>query len=656
VDYYELFKGISAALLSEKKESTHFMEMGRKAEALNRASLLANIYLSPKCQYLMIRANERGNSKRRMPRCQCGSILSMLPNSNSTTLLNEQVNSVPFLLGLIEDLGIGSLIDAHVRPHGHWQGASVGTLVTIWLAHILSERSHRLVAVRDWAAARSHTIQTLLGFDLRATDCTDDRLANVLSMLGSPSTQAILDSALTHRWIRLYRLPSDTIRLDSTSVSVYHDFDPAEQSSLLQRGHSKDNRPDLAQFKVMLATLDPLGLPLCCQIVPGNRADDPLYIPAYEAAVAAVGTRDVLVVGDCKMAALETRGHITAHNSRYLCRLYAPWAAREVAGWVEKALEHRDSWELLEEVDARTGEIRLVAQVHTHQREQSWIDPVRGQRVEWTERVLLVRSQAYWHKVRAKQEKALDKLVRELTKLGEVAIAGRGRRHYSSRTELEGEITKRIAAAGLEGEGVVRIPVAEVKTVAGRCCWVVEQVRVERAAWEAHLERLGWQVCLTSATAEQCSTRQVLETYHGQVVHERDFARLKSRAVHIRPVYVGDEQRIAGLVWLLMLALRVLVITEQRLRAELARRGESLGGLNPASRTQRTLRPTTERVLDALAEITLTRWHDKGGRWRGHITPLNGTQQHILDLLGLPPDLYDRLAHAPPNFAVGLRE
>src|SRR5450759_3651575 len=96
------------------------------------------------------------------------------PTTNISSLTNEQVNSVPFLLALIEDLGIRSLIDAHVRPHGHWQGASVGTLVTIWLAHILSERSHRLVALRDWAAARSHTIQTLMGLDLRPTDCTDD--------------------------------------------------------------------------------------------------------------------------------------------------------------------------------------------------------------------------------------------------------------------------------------------------------------------------------------------------------------------------------------------------------------------------------------------------------------------------------------------------
>ena len=53
---------------------------------------------------------------------------------------------------------------------------------------------------------------------------------------------------------------------------------------------SKEHRPDLAQFKVMLASLDPLGLPLAGQLVPGNRSDDLLYIPAYDAAVRTLGS------------------------------------------------------------------------------------------------------------------------------------------------------------------------------------------------------------------------------------------------------------------------------------------------------------------------------------------------------------------------------
>jgi hypothetical protein len=119
---------------------------------------------------------------------------------------------------------------------------------------------------------------------------------------------------------------------------------------------------------------------------------------------------------------------------------------------------------------------------------------------------------------------------------------------------------------------------------------------------------------------------------------------------------VRDEQRIAGLVWLLSLGLRVLVMCDQRLRSELAARGESLAGLNPASRSQQTTRPTTERVLEAFGELTLTRWHSAEGVWQGHMTALNATQRHVLALLGLPADLYARLVHAPPIFASHLRE
>ena len=70
-----------------------------------------------------------------------------------------------------------------------------------------------------------------------------------------------------------------------------------------QQGH----RPDLPQVKVMLATLDPLGLPLVTQVVSGAKADDPLYIPAIDQVRTSVGRRGLLYVGDCKLMALATR-------------------------------------------------------------------------------------------------------------------------------------------------------------------------------------------------------------------------------------------------------------------------------------------------------------------------------------------------------------
>ncbi len=573
-------------------------------------------------------------------------------SSPSAIILNtEQINSVPFLLGVIEQMGIRDLIDAHVTPHGAWQGASVGTVVSIWLCHILAERDHRLVAVRDWVAQRTVTFNTLLDLTLRDTDCTDDRLANVLSMLSDETTQANLDQAMLQRWIRVYRLPTDTVRLDSTSVSVYHDT--AADDSLLHQGHSKDHRPDLRQFKAMLASLDPLGLPLVCQPVAGNRADDGLYVPAYQAAVRALGTSSVLVVGDSKMGALATRGHMVAGRSCYLCAYRPPSATEELAIWREQALKRQATWQCLEKIDPKTGEVLSEVMIDEWEREQSWKHPVTQQTHKWTERVLVACSSAYQAGLRRRRERTLARLTEDLAKLWQPP--GRGRKRYGSRQELERVVAERIAQAKLTG--VVQTRVDQQTLTDGTTRWIVSAVWVNLAAWQALVERLGWQIYVSNTTKAHYDAPALVAAYHQQVVQERGFSRLKTRHLHIRPVYLRDEDRIAGLLWLLCLALRVLTLTEYRLRTALAERGEELMGLNPASRTQSTAQPTTERVLDAFSSITLTSIEVEGGSYH-HVTPLNATQRHVLELLKLPDDLYERLASPPTNanFVLPLRE
>jgi transposase len=565
------------------------------------------------------------------------------------TITNEQVNSLPLLLGIITDMGIRSLIDTHVTPHGNWEGASVGTVVSIWLSHILQERDHRLVSVRDWVADRLQTINQLLDTTLRETDCTDDRLATILTMLGGVPTQAALDAALLHQWIRVYHLPTETVRLDSTSVSVYHD--DVEPDSLLQPGYSKEHRPDLRQFKVMLATLDPLGLPVCCQPVAGNSGDDGLYVPAYDAAVAALGTSAVLVVGDSKMGALPTRGHIVAEGSRYLSAYRPVHATAEIATWVTDALAHPETWLRLETVDPRTGEVRLEAVVQAFERAQAWTDPANEQAHSWTERVLLVQATAYQAGLRRLREQALARLTSDLLKLAQPPT--RGRKRYRQEADLAQVVTKRIAEAKLEG--VVQTALEAVSLRDGTTAWVVAAVWVDLAAWQAMHERLGWQVYVSNTTPEEYDVPSLVAVYHQQVVHERSFSRLKTRNLRLRPLYLRDETRIAGLIWLLCLALRILALTEQRLRAALQERGEQLAGLNPASRTQTTALPTTERVIAAFGNLTVTMVTGDGWEQR-HISSLNRTQQQILDRLGLPPDLYARLGVPPANLAFQMRE
>ena len=568
---------------------------------------------------------------------------------SDVTITNEQINGLPLLIGIMEEMGIRELIDQHVTPHGHWQGTSVGTTLTIWLSHLLLERDHRLVMVRDWAADRAQTINALLDITLRDTDCTDDRLATILTMLGTTDIQTTLDKAFLQRWIRVYHLPTETIRLDSTSISVYHDA--VDPDGLLQFGHSKDHRPDLRQFKAMLASLDPLGLPIACQPVAGQRADDGLYVPAYTEAVKALGTAAVLVVGDSKMGALATRGQIVAGGSCYLCAYRPPSATDEIAGWIEEALTRTEHWQTLDVLDETTGELVPVAVLDVWTREQNWVDTATQQGTSWTERVLVVRSQQQQDGLRRRREEALMRVTARLEALRQPPKQGRKR--YRTAAELTGVVDEVIAAAGLTG--VVQADVREAIVPNGTAAWTVGCIWVDVAAWQALIARLGWHLYVSNTTEAQYSAATLVGTYRQQAVQERGFARLKTRNLQIRPVYLRDEQRIVGLLWLLVLALRVLVLTEQRLRARLEEREEGITGLNPASRTQATVRPTTERVFAAFGNITLTTI-DGPGLTHRHVSPLNRTQQHILDLLDLPTDLYDRLAESEPNSVLHLRE
>ncbi len=70
-------------------------------------------------------------------------------------------------------------------------------------------------------------------------------------------------------------------RVDATTISGYH---AGGEDGLFQFGKSKDN-PTLRQVKLMMATLDPLGLPAATEVVSGEQADDGLYIPIIDRVV-----------------------------------------------------------------------------------------------------------------------------------------------------------------------------------------------------------------------------------------------------------------------------------------------------------------------------------------------------------------------------------
>jgi transposase len=98
-------------------------------------------------------------------------------------------------------------------------------------------------------------------------------------------------------------------------------------------------------------------------------------------------------------------------------------------------------------------------------------------------------------------------------------------------------------------------------------------------------------------------------------------------------MYLANEERIKGLLRVLMLGLRVLSLVEFKVREQLSKQGESLSGLYAGQPKRTTPRPTSERLLSAFEGITLTKISE-GGRTRYHLSPLSALQTRIVELLG----------------------
>src|SRR5947209_4375714 len=324
-------------------------------------------------------------------------------------------------------------------------------VTTIWLTHVLSEADHRMNRVQPWAERRLETLRGCSDASLQVRDLGDDRLADVLEYLSDDERWRAFEQELTGQLVRVYDLKPSCVRLDSTTASSYG---TVSEDGLLQLGHSKDHRPDLPQLKVMLATLDSLGMPVATEVLSGQRADDPLYLPAIARVRACLKTPGLLYVGDCKMGALETRANIQAHGDYYLCPLSAQQVSAEQLTQQLAAL--RESAQPLLTVERTGADGQTVCIAQGYDCSQTITAPVDGISYTWTERRLLVRSQAA---ARAAETALRARLGQAQKALAELVVRRQGKPVLTGRAAVEQAVAE--IGAHFRVEGLLTVTVSE---------------------------------------------------------------------------------------------------------------------------------------------------------------------------------------------------
>ena len=562
----------------------------------------------------------------------------------------ERVDDMPLLIRQQEKMGIPAVIDDVIEAHGHRQGLSHGWLAAVWLSYILSEADHRMNRVESWAEARLESLRALVPGEVTVKDFTDDRLADILRALSDDVAWEEIERQLSQRLVRVYDLSSATVRLDSTTVSVHHD---PRQSPLFGFGHSKDHRPDLPQLKVMLGTLDPLGMPLATLVVPGETADDGLYLPVVEHNRATLGA-GCLYVGDNKMSALATRAALQGAGDYYLTALPRTGSVPQLLE--ELVVAVWDGEQPLTPVYKRQpynepADRQLQALAYETERLQE--TEVAGQMVAWQERLFAIYSPSL-------AQRARQGLAQRLQNAREALLAltpprGRGRKQWQDLEALERKaaaILKRHRVQGLLAVDYhLEVERWSVRAYGDRPARTEERhrylvrVRQKREAISHAARLLGWRLYVTNAPVARLPLGDAVCTYRSAPTIERDFRRLKGHPLGLPPLYVQREDHAQGLVRLLTLGLRVLTLVEHVVRDALADAGKALAGLYPANPKRETARPTTERLLEAYKELNLT-IVQLPKQVICHLTPLTDLQQRILILLQLPVSLYDDLAAA----------
>jgi transposase len=556
----------------------------------------------------------------------------------------ERVDDIPVLFATFQRLKVAEILDRHF-PSGHrWKGElTFGEVACVWLVFIASQGDHRLCQVQLWAEANLHTLQACLGKTVRPLDFQDDRLADMLDRLALAGVWQDCETDINQHTVRVYKLKPDLFRVDTTTANSY--VETLSALGYFQFGHSKDC-DDQPQIKVAMATLDPLGMPVTTFVVPGNCADDPLYVPEIKKVQRAFGQGGKTFVCDCKAASLATRAYLASTEDYYLCPLpetQVPAAKRRVL--LQPVWQGRQTLQQVYRPAEEEGQPEeLVAEGFSF--DVPLQAEVKGQTVVWTERRWLVRSLAYAQGQHKQLDRRLQTAQEQLAQLGE-RKQGKKRLSAAEMQAAAGQIVKKQRV-----EGMVNVTVrttTHTKTVRayGDRPARAEKEREHRLEVSLRQEEIaqakaemGWRVYATNQLP--MTLPAVVWGYRGQNRLEDNWSRLKGQPLALTPMYLQQESRILGLVLLLSLALRLLSVLEWSVRKKLQQSGKTLKGLYAGQPGRQAKNPSAELLLKAFKGISLV-VVEAAGQVAAQLTALTALQKHLLDLWELPPDLYLRL-------------
>lgn len=550
--------------------------------------------------------------------------------------LNLQASDVRFLpivsafvkkIGLVEEINRLCPSEKDVSP-GH-----------VVMALILDTLSGRSPLYRLERSFKGADLELLLGVDIAPSKLNDDAVGRVLDLVWEAGTGKIL-TATALRAVKMFSLDTARVHHDTTSVTVYGDYDlyadpDHGQPFVITYGFSKDHRPDLKQLVHSLLCVDH-GIPIWSKCENGNESDKTInknLMGRIVEKMRELGQDNPLYVADSAMVTQDTLSLMSDEEKgfRFVTRLPATYT--ECGAAISRAVQ-ADRWEDLGVlVDDTSSSKRPPAHYHGFETSVTLYDR--------TYRALVVHSSAHDKRKTKKLERLLAKDLEEMIK----AKAEQEKITYACLPDAQSALSRLVKGRfhRLVGhvEDVPRYGRGRPKADGSRSLnGISYQLRVEIERREEFIriaeKEAGCFVLLTNVPCtgdDALGSRGLLQAYKAQDTVERNFGFLKDDVI-VNSLFLKSPARIEALGLVLVLSLMIWRLMERTMRMFLKDRQTTITGWEK----RQTSRPTSFMMTTRFHSVIVLR--TTVGRFVG--SPLDTVQLAYLQALGLSVEVFTR--------------
>jgi transposase len=534
------------------------------------------------------------------------------------------VGAAYLVKGLLYRLRVKEIID-EVLPYQPDIATTYGTLAQVVIANRMTLQTRPLYKLGPWAA--QHGLDQVFG--VTAVMLDDDRLGAMLDQVAVHQVE--IWARIMHEAQRRFKLDLEWLHEDTTSVyfeGAYTDDQGAplgggERIPRLVEGYNKDGQREKVQMVLSLMVSG--RVPLYYRPWDGNQTDDGVYVADWsERRRLLLAPENAVIVGDRKLCNQATLVTFCREGQQFLGA--HPWTETAQEVWRTVGMQvqlGQLAWTPAPYVSRQDA--RKPVEVRPTYRVCEVARPVID---EATGRAYPVRWVFSWS-----SEKALRDVQQRAKAIqtGEAALRRvaslLGKYKNKRRTIIEARIVQALGKAKAVPYLTYQLQGTD-QDQAWHLTWDVDQAGVAEAT-----ARDGVVLLCTNVPASRLSAPEVMCKYKEQVQVEQVIDFIKS-PVQIRPMWLHQPKRLAGLTLLIMIAVLTAALLEHQVRRWMAKTGQLLKDLRPEKRGD--AHPTATALLQAFAAYAVVVVQGRRGREELHVPTLSPLQQTIWDILGLP--------------------